>query len=113
MDKLNKYRQLIKEALTEYADLLKSPPTPPYDVVLAFDDEHNEYILREVGWTKNAWVRNTVVHVSLRDGKVWIQEDWTEEGIASWLLQHGVERSQIVLSFQPPESRQLMEFVVA
>lgn len=45
------------------------------------------------------WVRNTVVHVSLRDGKVRIQEDLDEEGIASWLLQHGVERSQIVLSF--------------
>lgn len=113
MDKLTTYRRLVKEALTEYANLLKAPPIPPYDVVLAFDDEHNEYILREVGWTKREWVRNTVVHVSLRDEKIWVQEDWTEEGIASWLLQHGVARADIVLSFQPPESRQLMEFAVA
>ncbi len=53
MDRITEYQPLIKEALEEYAKLLNSPPKPPYQVMLAFDDEHQQYILRKMGWTKD------------------------------------------------------------
>jgi XisI protein len=112
MDRLATYRKLVKQALNEYAELLKSPPAPPYEIALAFDDEHQQYILREVGWAKDKWVRTTVLHLALRSDKIWIQEDWTEEGIASWLLRHGVPKADIMLGFQPPESQKVAELAL-
>ena len=49
----------------------------------------------------------------LKDGKIWLEEDWTEQGIATELLKAGVPKEAIVLAFQPPEMRQLSEFAVA
>ena len=113
MDKLNYYQTQIKQALNEYAALLSAAPPPPYDVVVAFDDEHGQYLLREIGWTPEGRVRNTVFHLTLHDSKIWIEEDWSEEGIATYLLAHGVPPQDIVLGFQPPQIRPLTEFAVA
>jgi hypothetical protein len=48
--------------------------------------------------------------VRLCHGKFWIEDDMTEEGIATDLLQAGVPKEDIVLAFQPPEARQFTEF---
>jgi hypothetical protein len=47
------------------------------------------------------------------DGKLWIQRDGTEHGIAKELLQAGVSKDQIVLAFKPPEVRRLTDSAVA
>lgn len=113
MDRLKQYKTLIKEALQEYARLLTLPPEPPYRVVLLFDDEHQEYLLRKVGWTRKKRVLYTMLHVSIYHGKIWIEEDWTEDGIATYFLEHGVPNEDIVLGFQPPQMRQYTEFAAA
>lgn len=58
-------------------------------------------------------VRGTILHVRLRDGKVWIEEDLTEDGIATYLLAAEVPKSDIVLAFQSPETGKFTEFAVA
>lgn len=113
MGHLNHYTQLIKQALTEYAALLNSPPQPDYEVTLAFDDERCQYLLRRLGWTATGRLRQTDLHVSLRNDKIWIEEDWTEEGIATWFMEHGVPPQDIVLGFQPPLLRTAGEFALA
>ncbi len=112
MDRITEYQPLIKEALEEYAKLLNSPPKPPYQVMLAFDDEHQQYILRKMGWTKKERIRYTILHLSIYNGRIWIDEDWTEDGIATYLLEHGVSNQEIVLGFQPPQIRPYTEFAV-
>jgi len=114
MDKIKNYQQIIKNGLTEYASfLMLPPPEPPYEIALAFDDEHGQYILREVGWAKKTWIRETPLHVTLRNNKIWIEEDWTEEGIATYFLDHGVPNDDIVLGFQPPYMRPYTEFAAS
>jgi len=44
MDRLARYRQIIKDVMTTYADFLKGYPPPEFEVALAFDDEHGQYI---------------------------------------------------------------------
>jgi hypothetical protein len=44
---------------------------------------------------------------------IYIEEDWTEEGIATELLREGVPKEDIVLAFYDPETRKLTEFPVA
>lgn len=51
---------------------------------MAFDDEHQQYLVRKVGWNENKVVLSkTVLHLALRDGKISIEEIPTEEGIAA------------------------------
>lgn len=52
MDKIAHYRTLIKDILTEYDQLANNPPTPEVEAILAFDDEHNQYLWFQVGWNK-------------------------------------------------------------
>ncbi len=113
MDKLTHYQNIIKTFLTNYSRLLTAPPPLPFNVVLAFDDQQNQYLLRELGWEKNRRIRRTVLHIAIQNDKIWIEEDWTEEGIATYLLEQGVPNQDIVLGFQPPEMRTLTEFATA
>ncbi|MBV7334508.1 XisI protein [Chloroflexi bacterium TSY] len=46
-------------------------------------------------------------------GKIWIEIDWTEEGIATELVAAGVPKEDIVLAFHHPSMRQYTEFAVA
>lgn len=112
MDKLTRYKQLIKQAITRYAELLKSPPPSELEVVIIFDDERGQYLLFEIGWKDDRHVRYMPLYICLRNDKIWIEEDLTEEGIATYFLEHGVPKQDIVLGFQPPQIRPYTEFAV-
>jgi hypothetical protein len=79
----------------------------------AFDEERDQYLVILTGWHNRERVRTDYLHVRIRDGKVWIEEDNTEEGIATELVRVGVPREDIVLAFHPPELRHLTEFAPA
>ncbi|MBV7331766.1 XisI protein [Chloroflexi bacterium TSY] len=113
MARIDKYSKLIRDALTAYSSLLTKEPNPNYEVVLLFDDEHKQYMIRKIGWSDTKRIDYIPPHVALRDGKIWIEEDWTEEGIATYFLEHGVPNNDIVLGFQPPIMRSYTEFAVA
>jgi hypothetical protein len=51
--------------------------------------------------------------VEIIDGKIWIQRDGTEHGIANELLAAGIPRQRIVLGFQSRNVRPYTEFAVA
>ena len=57
-----------------------------------------------------SYVYGTIIHVDIRDGKIWIQRDFTEEGVASELVDLGVPKTDIVLGFKPPSMRQFTDF---
>ena len=66
-----------------------------------------------MGWHQDNRIKRNVIHVRLKDEKIWIEEDQTEDGIATDLLQAGVSREDIVLAFHPPHLRQFTEFATA
>lgn len=51
--------------------------------------------------------------VRIKEGKVWIQWDGTEERVADDLMALGVPREDIVLGFHPPHLRKFTEFAVS
>jgi len=53
------------------------------------------------------------IHIEIQNGKIWIQRDFTEEGIANQLLEIGVPKTDIVLGFRAPYVRQFTEFSVS
>jgi XisI protein len=46
----------------------------------------------------------------LKDGKIWIEEDWSEDGFASELLRREISHGEIVLAFQPIQIRAQTDF---
>lgn len=58
-------------------------------------------------------ITGITVYVRIRDGKIWIEEDWTENGIATDIVRAGVPKEDIVLPFHEPKMRQYTDFALA
>jgi hypothetical protein len=54
-----------------------------------------------------------VSSVDVINGKLWIQRDGTEYGVANHFLEAGVPKEHIVLAFHTPVEREYTEFAVA
>lgn len=113
MDKLAHYRSIIKKVLTEYHQLFSQSSTPNIEMLLAFDEERDQYLWLQVGWTPEERIKGNSVHIRIKNNKIYIEEDWTEEGIATELLREGVPKEDIVLAFHDPETRQYTDFAIA
>ena len=113
MDKLIHYQNIIKQILTEYEIISAQVPDPDIDEVLMFDDQRSQYLWFNTGWKNNKRVKAISVYVRIKNEKIYIEEDWTEEGIATELLREGIPKEDIVLAFHDPETRKLTEFAVA
>jgi hypothetical protein len=113
MDKLEQYKSAIKQVLTEYYDWVSGSANLTDESCLVFDDEHHHYIWRFLGWDGKKRTSNTQVHVRIKNDKIWIEEDWTEEGIATELMRLGISNLEIVLAFHPPEERKYTDFAIA
>jgi hypothetical protein len=113
VDKLTEYSKLIKRILTEYVELSNRYPNPAIETFLIVDEAKSHYIWMNLGWQNGERVNGMTVYVRIRDGKFWIEEDWTEDGIATDLVRAGVPREDIVLAFHEPKMRQYTDFAVA
>jgi hypothetical protein len=112
MERIAQYRNTIHCLLADYVQLYTTIADTGVDTDTISDDEHGEYLLMRVGWRGETRVRRPVFYLRLRNGKIWIEEDWTKEGVATELMSRGVLKEDIVLAFNPPELRDLTEFAV-
>jgi hypothetical protein len=113
MDKLNEYPKLIKKILNEYVELCQRHPQKDMETFLIIDEEKGHYIWMNLGWQNGERITGMTVYVRLKDDKFWIEEDWTENGIATDLVEAGVPKADIVLAFHEPKIRQYTDFSVA
>jgi hypothetical protein len=69
--------------------------------------------LMSAGWFKHRRIYGCLIHIGIKDGKIWIQYDGTEVGVANELVERGVPKQSIVLAFQAPSARQYTEFAAS
>lgn len=105
------YRQIIKHILNEYAAL--KPSYGDIEVETIYDDSKGHYEVVYIGWDGWKRVHGAMLHVDIRDDKVWIQHDGTEDGIANELVQAGIPPERIVLAWHHPDKRKHTAFAVA
>jgi len=113
MERIDQYRKIIHCLLEDYVQFYSAMSDPGVDTDIISDDVHGEYLLMRVGWRGETRVRRPLFYLRLRNDKIWIEEDWTKEGIVTELMAAGVPNEDIVLAFNPPELRELTEFAVA
>ncbi|MFQ6042249.1 MAG: XisI protein [Candidatus Poribacteria bacterium] len=80
MGEQNRLREFIKQILMEYARYKHS--YGDIEVQTIFDTENDHYQLVNVGWNGYRRIYGCVLHVDIKNGKIWIQHDGTEEGVA-------------------------------
>lgn len=108
---VERYRQYIKQLLSERAQRSSMQRKfQEYEIQTVFDTEQDRYQLLYVGWRGSKRDFGCVLHLDIKDGKIWIQYDGTEVGIANQLVELGVPKQDIVLAFHEPEVRQFTEF---
>ena len=110
MDRIEKYRKILRQILTEYVSI----PYKYWDLKaeLIVSEDKNRYLVITSGWKNNTRVHACVIHLDIIDGKIWVQRDGTEDGIALDLSEAGIPKEDIVLGFHPPELRKYTEFAV-
>jgi XisI protein len=94
---VEQYRQFIRHLLSERANRSSMQRNvQEYEVQTIFDSERDHYQLLYVGWRGDKRDFGCVLHLDIKQGKIWIQHDGTEEGIANRLVEMGVPKQDIV-----------------
>lgn len=111
MDRLDRYRQLIREILTNHTKIPYAHGDIKFETV--FDTESDRYLLMILGRHNRRYEHGCLIHVDIINDKIWIQRDGTEVGVANELVEAGVSKNEIVLGFKSPELRKDTEFAIA
>ena len=95
--------EVVESVLGEYASI-------PYrygeiERQAVFDREKGRFLLMIDGWENKKRAHGCIVDIRIRDNKIWILRDGTEDGIALEFERLGVPKSQIVLAWYPEEVR--------
>jgi hypothetical protein len=111
MGNLDTYRKIIRDLIQNYAQY--QPARGDVQIEVIFDESNDHYELMYAGWNGPYRIHGSVLHIDIRNEKIWIQHDGTEDGVAEELVTAGIPRDCIVLAFKSPELRSHTDFAVA
>lgn len=109
---MKKYQDLIIKVLEDYKGQFKKT-SKDIQALIVTDKENCHYQLLWLGWDGNRHIFTVTTFLSIINGKIWIQHDSTEVGIANMLAEEGIPKSDIVLGYFPSDHRALTEFAAA
>lgn len=90
MERLN-YAEVVQTILKNN---VKTSPNSQTEVKLIFDTERERYQVLNIGWQDLTRVFGCIIYVEIKDGKIWIERDGTEIGVANELVEAGVPRTR-------------------
>jgi hypothetical protein len=112
MEKIERYREIIKETLTPLT--LHKYSGREVDNEAVFDEKNDRYLIMSVGWEGTIRrIHGCLAHLDIINGKVWIQRDGTEDGLAYDLEEAGIPKSDIVPAFHSESVRPHTGYAVA
>jgi hypothetical protein len=65
-----------------------------------------------IGWQNDWRIYGCIFHLDIKDGKVWLQHNGTEDDIPAELVKMGIPKADIVVGFHSPFKRQFTEYAV-
>ena len=109
-DQLMSYQQIVQQLLMDYAQ--GKPAYGDIEIETIFDVQRNHYQIVHLGWQHKRWVHHCVMHLDIRNDKIWILYNSTEHNIAADLVSLSVPKQDIVLGFYPPFLREMSDYAV-
>ena len=117
MGDLEQYRRIIKQVLEQYYEMkvnrVKTHEEFEASDRLALDEIRDEYLWFRFGWEDKKLVRHIIIYLTIKDSKVWVEQDLTNFCIVDDLLAAGIPQTDIVLGFHHPSKRPLTKFATA
>ena len=106
--KILKYEKFI-------IDLLNASKRNDPEVHVIIDKNTRHYQLLDSGWSdKNTYFCRILMHFHIReDGIICLFENHTEHEVGDTLMNHGVPKSDILVSFLPQSARQYAGYAAA
>ena len=83
---------------------------PTYDIAIPSlknrDRDRDHYLWLEVGLQDNKYVYAPFIHIDIKDGKIWLQRNFTDVNLGEKLMAMGVKKEDIILGLHSPFMRQ-------
>jgi hypothetical protein len=111
MDQLTLYRQHIQKILEHHRQI--DPKVEGVETYTIFDTVNDHYQVMSVGWEDGSRIYGCLIHVDIKDNKIWIQYDGTEYAIANELIDLGISPQAIVVAYHAPYARKYTEFAIS
>src|SRR5437899_12978770 len=96
MDRLERYRQIVRSLIADYARYKPSHGQIETEAVVDRDRDHYEVL--HVGWDGVRRVHGSVIHIDIIGGKVRVQHDGTSRRVDEDLCADGMPREVFELS---------------
>jgi hypothetical protein len=104
------YPEIVRDLLTQHAQV--KPSLGDIEVLTIFDRENDRYQIVHIGWHRQRRIHHCVMHIDVRNGKIWIMHNTTEHELDLELIEKGVPKMDIVLGLCPPEFRHITGYAV-
>jgi len=107
---IEKYRKIIQAIIEKHSEC--NADDWEVETQIAFDLKRDRYLMFHVGWRGERRVFGCVIHIEIKEGKIWIQRDGIEAGIANELIEAGVVKTDIILGYRSPYMRNFIQLAV-
>jgi hypothetical protein len=111
MDRFKEYREKVKQILTECSQY--KPSYGEVEIEQIFDIERDRDQVVSVGWNNQRRIYGCMMHLDIKNEKIWIQQNTTEVDLARKLVEMEIPKHDIVIGFHTAKMRQLRDFAVS
>lgn len=111
VEKLDRYRALLQQTLERYARMDAEPESS--QMLAVCDQSSDNYLLLDVGWDATGRVHYVIAHLRLKEGKVLIEKDGIEYGIAQDLQEAGIPAEDIITAWRRTPRFAVQELMAA
>jgi hypothetical protein len=101
MDRINEYRQIVRDFLEDFAE-------NDENAQLIFDLVRDRYLVMHNEWRDDYRIYGCAMQLDIIESQVWIQHNSTEIYIDRELIQRGVSSEDIILGFRSPSIRKIL-----
>lgn len=101
MDRLNEYRQIVRNFLEDFAK-------NDAHAQLIFDLTRDRYLVMHNEWRNDYRIYGCAMQLDIIEGQIWIQHNSTEIYIDRELIELGILPKDIILGFRSPSIRECL-----
>ena len=105
----------LRDAICRVFKVWEAYPTSisKFRIQGACDTKNDLYTLTHVDFEEDRFKSSLLANLEIRNEKIWILSDTTEQGIGDALAAEGISKDHIVLAFYPESVRAHGEFAVS
>jgi hypothetical protein len=110
MDRVLELENLVIDVLGEYRDYLNRGNGTPVQLIIDRDSKHYQLVM--IGWESQKRHFGVLVHLCIKNGKVNLEYNGTEENFLAQLEERGAQKLELVVAFRSPLLRSMTEYAV-